>query len=63
MKSEVINAQVYHLKEMIESDKSENIPWITQALNKVGDDITSILSSPAEFPWNFVRHRGLVFKK
>ena len=56
MKSEVINAEVYHLKEMIESDKNENIPWITQALNKVGDDITSILSSPAKFLWNFVGH-------
>lgn len=56
MKSEVINAEVYHLKEMIESDKNENIPWITQALNKVGDDITSILSSLAKFLWNFVGH-------
>ncbi|KAB0340233.1 hypothetical protein FD754_023307 [Muntiacus muntjak] len=56
MKSEVINAEIYHLKEMIESDKNENIPWITQALNKVGDDITSILSSPAKFLWNFVIH-------
>ena len=43
-----MSAEINQLKNMIDDTKEKDIPWVTKALDKFGDELTSILSSPAK---------------
>ena len=48
---------------MIDDTKEKDIPWVTKALDKFGDELTSILSSPAKLLGQIVKGIGSLFKK
>ena len=48
---------------MIDDTKGKGTPWVTKALDKFGDELTSILSSPAKLLGQIVKGVGSLFKK
>ncbi|KAK2107060.1 Guanylate-binding protein 6 [Saguinus oedipus] len=47
-KSEEMNVEISQLKHMIDTTKNDDTPWIARTLDKLGDELTSILSAPAK---------------
>uniref|UniRef100_A0AC11DTR3 Uncharacterized protein n=1 Tax=Ovis aries TaxID=9940 RepID=A0AC11DTR3_SHEEP len=62
-KSELMSEEINQLKNMIDDTKEEDTPWVTKALDKFGDELTSILSSPAKLLGQIVKGVGSLFKK
>ncbi|XP_070637103.1 guanylate-binding protein 6-like [Bos indicus] len=62
-KSELMSAEINQLKNMIDDTKEKDTPWVTKALDKFGDELTSILSSPAKLLGQIVKGIGSLFKK
>lgn len=58
-----MSAEINQLKNMIDDTKEKDIPWVTKALDKFGDELTSILSSPAKLLGQIVKGIGSLFKK
>ena len=57
-----MSAEINQLKNMIDDAKEKDTPWVTEALNKFGDELTSILSSPAELVGQIVKGIGSLFE-
>ncbi|KAL4667727.1 hypothetical protein H8959_006416 [Pygathrix nigripes] len=47
-KSEEMNTEINQLKHVIDTTKNDDTPWIARTLDKLGDELTSILSAPAK---------------
>ncbi|KAB1273467.1 Guanylate-binding protein 6 [Camelus dromedarius] len=62
-KSEEMNAEINHLKNMIDKSKNDDVSWIAVALNKFGSEISSLLSVPANLVGRIVRGVSSLFKK
>ncbi|XP_072824395.1 guanylate-binding protein 6 isoform X2 [Vicugna pacos] len=62
-KSEEMNAEISHLKNMIDETKNDDVSWIAVALNKFGSEISSLLSVPANLVGHIVRGVSSLFKK
>lgn len=61
-KSEEMNAEIHQLKHMIDTTKNDT-PWIARTLDKLGDELTSILSAPAKLIGQVVKGVSSLFKK
>ncbi|XP_004420927.1 PREDICTED: guanylate-binding protein 6 [Ceratotherium simum simum] len=62
-KAEEMNAEINHLKNLTDSTKNDETPWIARTLDKLGDEITSILSAPAKLLGSAVKGLGSLLKK
>uniref|UniRef100_A0A2K6S854 Guanylate binding protein family member 6 n=1 Tax=Saimiri boliviensis boliviensis TaxID=39432 RepID=A0A2K6S854_SAIBB len=62
-KSEEMNAEISQLKHMIDTTKNDDTPWIARTLDKLGDELTSILSAPAKLIGQVVKGVSSLFKK
>ncbi|XP_019517347.1 PREDICTED: guanylate-binding protein 6-like isoform X1 [Hipposideros armiger] len=60
-KSEEMNAEINHLKNIIDSTKNDDTSWLAETLGKIGSEITSILCT--KLLDNVVRGVSLLFKK
>lgn len=49
-----MNAEINHLKNMVATAQNDDTPWIARALDKIGREVTSILSLPAHLVGNLV---------
>ena len=58
-----MSAEINQLKNMIDDTKEKDIPWVTKALDKFGDELTLILRSPAKLLGQIVKGIGSLFKK
>ena len=58
-----MSAEINQLKNMIDDTKEKDTPWVTKALDKFGDELTSILISPAKLLGQIVKGIGSLFKK
>ena len=58
-----MSAEINQLKNMIDDTKGKGTPWVTKALDKFDDELTSILSSPAKLLGQIVKGVGFLFKK
>ncbi|XP_067582924.1 guanylate-binding protein 6-like isoform X3 [Pseudorca crassidens] len=47
-KSEEMNAEINHLKNMIDNTKDDDTPWLAVALDKFGKEISSLLCAPGK---------------
>ncbi|XP_059881143.1 guanylate-binding protein 6-like isoform X1 [Delphinus delphis] len=47
-KSEEMNAEINHLKNMIDNTKDDDTPWLAVALDKFGKEISSLLCTPGK---------------
>ncbi|XP_036901346.1 guanylate-binding protein 6-like isoform X2 [Sturnira hondurensis] len=61
-KSEEMNAEINHLKNMIDATQNDT-PWIGQAIARIGTELGSILLAPATLVGSVVRGIGSLFKK
>ncbi|XP_016052699.1 PREDICTED: guanylate-binding protein 6-like isoform X2 [Miniopterus natalensis] len=61
-KSEEMNAEINRLRKMIDSTEDDT-PWIAKALDKLGTELTIILSAPAQLVGSLVKGIGSLFKK
>ncbi|XP_005385150.1 PREDICTED: guanylate-binding protein 6-like isoform X2 [Chinchilla lanigera] len=62
MKAEAISEELKHLQSVVEASESDDDPYITQALNSVGEGITAVLSAPGKVLGNVVKSIGHLFK-
>nr|XP_024648850.1 guanylate-binding protein 6-like [Macaca nemestrina] len=62
-KSEEMNAEINQLKHVIDTTKNDDTPWIARTLDKLGDELTSILSAPAKLIGQVVKGVSSLFKK
>ncbi|XP_035108948.1 guanylate-binding protein 6 [Callithrix jacchus] len=62
-KSEEMNVEISQLKHMIDTTKNDDTPWIARTLDKLGDELTSILSAPAKLIGQVVKGVSSLFKK
>ena len=58
-----MSEEINQLKNMIDDTKEKDTPWVTKALDKFDDELTSILSSPAKLLGQIVKGVGFLFKK
>ena len=58
-----MSEEINQLKNMIDDTKEEDTPWVTKALDKFGDELTSILSSPAKLLGKIVKGIASLLKK
>ncbi|XP_032970701.1 guanylate-binding protein 6-like isoform X1 [Rhinolophus ferrumequinum] len=62
-KSEEMNAEINHLKNIIDSTRNDDTPWLAKTLDKIGNELTSILCAPAKLVDTVVRGVSSLFKK
>ncbi|KAM7097873.1 guanylate-binding protein 6-like isoform 1-T3 [Molossus nigricans] len=62
-KAEEMNDEINYLKKVISATQKDNSPWIARAIDRVGTEITSILSAPAKLIGNIVSAFGSLFHK
>ncbi|XP_045705494.1 guanylate-binding protein 6-like [Phyllostomus hastatus] len=62
-KAEQMNAEIDELKNMIDTTQKDDTPWVAEALEKFGNEITSILSAPAKLVGNIVKGISSTTKK
>lgn len=58
-----MKAEINHLKNMIETTKNDDTPWIARILEKIGSEITSVLFPHAKLISSVVRGMDLLFKQ
>lgn len=58
-----MKAEINHLKNMIETTKNDDTPWIARILEKISSEITSVLFPPAKLISSVVRGMDLLFKQ
>ncbi|XP_053511608.1 guanylate-binding protein 6-like isoform X2 [Artibeus jamaicensis] len=61
-KAEELNAEIYRLKNMIDTTQEKDTPWIAEALEKFGSELTLVLSAPAKLAGNIVKGIGALLK-
>ncbi|XP_014697362.2 guanylate-binding protein 6 [Equus asinus] len=62
-KADEMNAEINGLKNMIDTSKNDDTPWVAQILDRFGNEVTSVLSAPAKLLGNLVKGVGSLFKK
>ncbi|XP_054576787.1 guanylate-binding protein 6-like isoform X1 [Eptesicus fuscus] len=62
-KSEELNAEINHLRNIIDTTQNDNSSWIEKAINRIVPEIFSIVCSPGKVIGNIVRGIGSLFKK
>ncbi|KAJ8793523.1 hypothetical protein J1605_019357 [Eschrichtius robustus] len=62
-KSEEVNAEINHLKNMIDNTKDDDTPWLALALDKFGREISSLLCTPGKLLGHIVSGVSSLFKK
>ena len=58
-----MNAEINGLKNMIDTFKNDDTPWVAKILDRFGNEVTSVLSAPAKLLGNLVKGVGSLFKK
>lgn len=58
-----MNAEINGLKNMIDTSKNDDTPWVAKILDRFGNEVTSVLSAPAKLLGNLVKGVGSLFKK
>lgn len=61
-KSEEMNAEINHLKNMIDATQNDT-PWIGRFIDRIGTELGSILFAPAKLIGGVVRGIGSLFNK
>lgn len=61
-KSEEMNAEINHLKNMIETTQNDT-PWVGKIIDRIGSELTSILLAPAKLVGGIVRGISSLLKK
>ncbi|XP_054448026.1 guanylate-binding protein 6-like [Pteronotus mesoamericanus] len=62
-KSEEMSAEINHLKNMIDTTKNDDTPWIVSAIDRLGSELTSILFGPAKLIGGVIKGISSLFKK
>nr|XP_005610494.2 guanylate-binding protein 6 [Equus caballus] len=62
-KADEMNAEINGLKNMIDTFKNDDTPWVAKILDRFGNEVTSVLSAPAKLLGNLVKGVGSLFKK
>ncbi|XP_007120127.1 guanylate-binding protein 6 isoform X2 [Physeter macrocephalus] len=62
-KSEEMNAEINHLKNMIDNTKDDDTPWLALALDKFGKELSSLLCTPGKLLGHIVSGVSSLFKK
>ncbi|KAK1339828.1 hypothetical protein QTO34_018385 [Cnephaeus nilssonii] len=62
-KSEELNAEINHLRNIIDTTQNDNSSWIEKAINRIVPEIFSIVCAPGKVIGNIVRGIGSLFKK
>ncbi|XP_058896529.1 guanylate-binding protein 6-like isoform X2 [Kogia breviceps] len=62
-KSDEMNAEINHLKNMIDNTKDDNTPWLVQALDKFGKELSSVLRTPGRLLDHIVSGVSSLFKR
>lgn len=62
-KADEMNAEINGLKNMIDTSKNDDTPWVAKILDRFGNEVTSVLSAPAKLLGNLVKGVGSLFKK
>ncbi|XP_071077056.1 guanylate-binding protein 6 isoform X2 [Desmodus rotundus] len=62
-KAEELNAEIDHLKNMIDATQKDDTPWVAGALETLSNEITSILSAPAKLVGNIMTGISSLLKK
>ncbi|XP_045835736.1 guanylate-binding protein 6-like [Meles meles] len=62
-KSEEMNEEIRQLKSRVEATKNNDTPWFSQVLEKFGNEIVSIFTSPVRMLDNIVRGVTSLLKK
>ncbi|XP_061039908.1 guanylate-binding protein 6-like isoform X2 [Eubalaena glacialis] len=62
-KSKEMNAEINHLKNMIDNTKDDDTPWLALALDKFGKEISSLLCTPGKLLGHIVSGVSSLFKK
>ncbi|XP_036901342.1 guanylate-binding protein 6-like [Sturnira hondurensis] len=63
MKAEKMDAEINSLKTKTDTTKKDDTSWIAGALDKIGDELTLILSAPGKLAGNIVKGVGTLFKR
>ncbi|XP_066232952.1 guanylate-binding protein 6-like [Saccopteryx leptura] len=58
-----MNAEINHLKAKITATENDDTPWVAKTIDRIGTEITAILSAPAKLLGNIVRGVGSLFKR
>ncbi|XP_036302738.1 guanylate-binding protein 6-like [Pipistrellus kuhlii] len=61
-KSEDMNVEINHLRNIIDSSKSDNSPYITKIMDRLASEIDSIFCTSGKFFGNVLRRFGSLFK-
>ncbi|KAF5911145.1 hypothetical protein HPG69_001112 [Diceros bicornis minor] len=62
-KAEEMSAEIDRLKNVIDTAKSDNTPWIAAILDKFGNKIISLSSARARLLGNLLKGISLLFTK
>lgn len=60
-KAEEMKAEINHLKNMIETTKNNDTPWIARILERIGSEITSVVFAPAKLVDGVLRGMASLF--
>lgn len=58
-----MNAEINELKKVIDTTQKDDTPWVAGKIEKFGNEITSILSAPANLVGNIVKGISSLLKK
>lgn len=58
-----MNAKINLLRNMIETTKNDDTPWIARTIDKISHEVTSILCAPAKLLDNVITGISSLFKK
>ncbi|XP_045705500.1 guanylate-binding protein 6-like [Phyllostomus hastatus] len=61
-KSDEMEAEINHLRNTIDSTRKDETPWISQALDKLADEATAILSFPGKLAGKGLKALSSLFK-
>ncbi|XP_028368016.1 guanylate-binding protein 6-like [Phyllostomus discolor] len=61
-KSDEMEAEINHLRNIIDSTKKDETPWISQALDKLADEAAAILSLPGKLAGKGLKALSSLFK-
>ena len=61
-KSDEMEAEINHLRDLMESTRKDQTPWISQALDSLANEATAILSVPAKLVGTGLKALSSLFK-
>lgn len=57
-----MNAEINHLKNMIDNTKNDDTPWLAVVLDKFGKEVSSLLCTPGKLLGHIVSGVSSLFK-